>query len=47
MGSDHPGVCQAAFCDGSTLALRADVSATVLGRLVTRSGGETVSPEEF
>jgi prepilin-type N-terminal cleavage/methylation domain-containing protein len=47
MGSDHPGVCQAAFCDGSTRALRADVSATVLGRLVTRSGGETVSPEEF
>lgn len=47
MGSDHPGVCQVAFCDGSVRPLRADISAVVLGRLVTRRGGETVAAEEF
>jgi prepilin-type N-terminal cleavage/methylation domain-containing protein len=47
MGSDHPGVCQVSFCDGSTRMLRVEMSATVLGQLVTRRGGETVSPEGF
>lgn len=47
MGSDHPGVCQVAFCDGSTRPLRVEMSATVLGQLVTRRGGEAVSPEDF
>ena len=47
MGSDHSGICQVAFCDGSTRPLRADVSATVLGQLVTRSGREAVSPEDY
>ena len=47
MGSDHVGICQVAFCDGSTRPLRSDVSAAVLGRLVTRRGGEIVSPEEY
>ncbi len=47
MGSDHVGICQVAFCDGSVRPLRADISAVVLGRLVTRRGGEIVSPEEY
>ena len=47
MGSDHSGICQVAFCDGSTRPLRADISATVLGQLVTRSGREVVSSEDY
>jgi hypothetical protein len=47
IGSDHPGICMVAFCDSSTRPLRADISATVLGHLVTRHGGEVVSPEDF
>ena len=47
MGSDHPAGCQVAFCDGSTRTLRVEMSATVLGQLVTRRGGETVSLEGF
>jgi prepilin-type N-terminal cleavage/methylation domain-containing protein len=47
MGSDHPGICQAAFCDGSVRPLRVDIRATVLGSLVTRRGGEPVAAEEF
>lgn len=47
IGSDHVGICQVAFCDGSTRSLRADISATVLGHLVSRRGGEVVAPEDF
>jgi hypothetical protein len=47
IGSDHPGICMVAFCDSSTRPLRADISATVLGQLVTRRGGEIVSSEDF
>ncbi len=47
MGSDHFGICQVAFCDGSVRPLRVDMSATVLGQLVTRRGGEVVSAEDF
>lgn len=47
IGSDHPGICMVAFCDSSTRPLRADISATVLGQLVTRRGGEVVSSEDF
>jgi prepilin-type N-terminal cleavage/methylation domain-containing protein/prepilin-type processing-associated H-X9-DG protein len=47
MGSDHPGVCQVAFCDGSVRPLRVEMSATVLGHIVTRKGREPVSAEDF
>jgi prepilin-type N-terminal cleavage/methylation domain-containing protein/prepilin-type processing-associated H-X9-DG protein len=42
-GSDHPGVCQFLFCDGSARPIAMETSSDVLGRLLTRQGGEVVS----
>jgi prepilin-type N-terminal cleavage/methylation domain-containing protein/prepilin-type processing-associated H-X9-DG protein len=42
-GSDHPGVCQFLFCDGSARPLAVETSTDVLGRLLTRQGGEVVA----
>jgi prepilin-type N-terminal cleavage/methylation domain-containing protein len=47
MGSDHAGVCQTAFCDGSIKALRVEMGAITLGQLVTRSGGEIIAAEAW
>jgi len=46
-GSDHPGVCLFLFGDGSVHALDLAVSSGVLGKLVTRAGGEVVDASEF
>ncbi|MCE9631555.1 MAG: DUF1559 domain-containing protein [Planctomycetia bacterium] len=47
MGSDHPGVCPTAFCDGSIKPLRVEMGAITLGQLVTRSGGEIIAAEAW
>jgi prepilin-type N-terminal cleavage/methylation domain-containing protein len=47
MGSDHAGVCQTAFCDGSIKALRVEMGSVTLGQLVTRSGGEIIPAEAW
>ena len=47
MGSDHPGICQTAFCDGSVRSLRVEMGAITLGQLVTRSGGEIIAAEAW
>ena len=46
-GSDPPGICQFVFCDGSVHALSVETSTDVLGRLLTRDGGEVVAGDEF
>ena len=46
-GSDHPGICQFVFCDGSVHALSVETSTDVLGRLLTRDGGEPIAGDEF
>lgn len=43
-GSEHPGVCQFVFVDGSVRAFPVETSTTILGALVTRGGGEVASP---
>lgn len=47
MGSDHPGVCHTALCDGSVKALRVEIGSVTLGQLVTRSGGELIATEAW
>lgn len=47
MGSDHPGICLTAFCDGSIKPLRVEMGAITLGQLVTRSGGEIIAAEAW
>lgn len=47
MGSDHAGVCQTVFCDGSIKPLRVEMGAITLGQLVTRSGGEIIPAEAW
>jgi prepilin-type N-terminal cleavage/methylation domain-containing protein len=42
-GSEHPGVSQFVFADGSVHALSVDVSPDTLGRLANRSDGQPVS----
>jgi prepilin-type N-terminal cleavage/methylation domain-containing protein/prepilin-type processing-associated H-X9-DG protein len=42
MGSDHPGVCQVAFVDGSVRTLAVEINTTLLGALITRAGGEPI-----
>jgi prepilin-type N-terminal cleavage/methylation domain-containing protein/prepilin-type processing-associated H-X9-DG protein len=45
--SFHPGGANAAFADGSVHFLRADLDIPILGRLITRSGGEVVSAGDY
>ncbi len=42
-GSDHPGVCNFVFVDGSARPVANATNPVILKRLVTRAGGETVS----
>lgn len=43
VGSDHPGICNFAFADGSTRSIANDTDILVLEALVTRAGNETTS----
>ncbi|MFH1922450.1 MAG: DUF1559 domain-containing protein [Planctomycetota bacterium] len=43
LGSDHPGICQFVLCDGSARTVSVEISTDVLGRLVTRAGGEVIN----
>ena len=42
-GSDHPGVCNFGFVDGSAHSMSNNTSIKILQALITRAGGETVS----
>ena len=46
-GSDHPGICQFTFCDGSTHAFSTEVDLVLLEKLVTRAGGEDIHPKDW
>lgn len=46
-GSDHPGVCQFVFCDGSVRALSVETSTEILGSLLTRAGREVIPGDAF
>ncbi len=41
-GSEHAGIVQFVFCDGSVRSLPVEFDADVAGRLVTRAGRETI-----
>ena len=41
-GSDHPGICNFVFVDGSAHTISNATSNKILRALVTRAGGETV-----
>jgi prepilin-type N-terminal cleavage/methylation domain-containing protein/prepilin-type processing-associated H-X9-DG protein len=43
----HPGGANAAFADGSVHFLRASLDIRVLGRLITRAGGEAVAAGDY
>ena len=43
--SEHPEICQFAFCDGSVHIIRHDTDIIVLEALVTRAGGEMAGHE--
>ena len=45
--SFHPGGDNAVFADGSVCFLNGNIDIRILGRLVTRSGGEVVSADDF
>ena len=45
--SFHTGGAHAAFCDGHVAFLRETIDPRTLRKLVTRSGGEVVSPDEY
>jgi prepilin-type N-terminal cleavage/methylation domain-containing protein/prepilin-type processing-associated H-X9-DG protein len=45
--SFHPGGANAVFADGNVRFLSADLSLKTLAALVTRAGGEVVSPDDF
>jgi prepilin-type N-terminal cleavage/methylation domain-containing protein/prepilin-type processing-associated H-X9-DG protein len=45
--SFHPSGANALFGDGSVHFLRSDMRIHILARLVTRAGGEVISPEDF
>ena len=40
--SDHPGIVQFAYCDGSVRPVRVDIDMAILRALVSRDGGEIV-----
>ncbi len=42
-GSDHPGVCNFAFVDGSVRSMSNETDIKLLKALTTRAGGETIS----
>ncbi|MCI0456439.1 MAG: DUF1559 domain-containing protein [Gemmataceae bacterium] len=42
-GSNHPGVCQFVFCDGSVRAVSNTVDDTTLSRLAQRSDGQVIT----
>ncbi len=46
-GSEHPGICQFLFGDGSVRALSVTTSTLVLEKLATRAGGEVLSADDF
>jgi len=41
-GSDHPGVCQFAFCDGSVRVLSNTTPTTILAAMTQRDDGQVV-----
>ena len=41
-GSDHPGVCQFAYCDGSVRALSNSMPTTILAAMTQRDDGQVV-----
>jgi prepilin-type N-terminal cleavage/methylation domain-containing protein/prepilin-type processing-associated H-X9-DG protein len=43
----HPGGAHALFADGSVRLLRAGTDVRTLAALITRAGGETVSPDDY
>lgn len=45
--SKHPGVVVFLNCDGSNRIVSATINKTVLNRLMTRAGGETISADEM
>jgi prepilin-type N-terminal cleavage/methylation domain-containing protein len=44
-GSVHPGVCQFAFCDGSTRMIRVNIDGTTLRALAVRNDGVAASTD--
>ncbi|MBN2293523.1 MAG: DUF1559 domain-containing protein [Pirellulales bacterium] len=46
-GSDHPGVCQFLFCDGSVQVLQNETQGTVLQQLMTRNFGEVTPKDQY
>jgi prepilin-type processing-associated H-X9-DG protein len=47
MGSAHPGGSSALFADGSVRFIRDSIRANVFSALVTRCGGEVISPDSY
>ncbi|HXG10331.1 MAG TPA: H-X9-DG-CTERM domain-containing protein [Gemmataceae bacterium] len=45
--SFHPGGANAVFADGSVRFLRDSMPIRIMGRLITRAGGETLSGSDF
>ncbi len=46
-GSDHPGIVQFVFCDGSVRAISVEINSTLAGKLVTRAGGGVIPGDAF
>ncbi len=44
-GSNHPGVCQFVFCDGSVKAVRNSIDLDNLGRLTSRNDGQVITTD--
>jgi len=47
VGSEHPGICNFAFADGSVRSIAIDTDILVLEALVTRAGGEVVDSSAY
>src|SRR5262249_49681914 len=46
-GSKHPGQVNFAYCDGTVRPVTVQINKLTLNKLMTRSGGETVSADEI
>jgi prepilin-type N-terminal cleavage/methylation domain-containing protein len=44
-GSEHPGICQFVFCDGSVRSLANSTATTVLAALTQRNDGQVIPPQ--